>query len=229
MDYELVSFRICPFVQRARIVLLHKRVEHTVTYVDLKSPPEWFNAISPLGKVPLLRIDGDTVLFESTVINEFIDETTPPPLMPAAPLARARHRAWIAFAGEMQLNLGRLAMAPDAGTFDTALQALEGHLQRIEAELGAGPLFDGKGFSLVDATFAPFWMRLQLLERAAPLGVLEARPRCAAWSGALLALPEVSGSVDADFPARFAAHVAASGGHGATYFTPELTLDRVAS
>jgi glutathione S-transferase len=229
MHYELVSFRICPFVQRARIVLLHKRVEHTVTYIDLKSPPAWFEAISPLGKVPLLRVDGDTVLFESTVINEFIDETTPPALMPVDPLVRARHRAWIAFAGELQLELGRFAMAPDADSFAQAHAGLRDKLARIEAELGAGPYFAVDRFTLVDATFAPFWMRLQLLESAAPLGLLEATPRCAAWSDGLLALPEVSGSVDDDFPARFGAHVAASGGYGAARYAPRLRLDRAAS
>jgi len=84
MNYELVSFKICPFVQRARITLLHKRVPHTVTYIELKAPPAWFPTISPLGKVPLLRVDGGAVLFESAVINEFIDETTTPPA-PATP------------------------------------------------------------------------------------------------------------------------------------------------
>jgi len=105
VNYELVSFKICPFVQRARITLLHKRVPHTVTNIELKEPPTWFPAISPLGKVPLLRVDGGTVLFESAVINEFIDETTTPPLHPADPLARAQNRAWIAYASELQGSL----------------------------------------------------------------------------------------------------------------------------
>lgn len=227
MDYELVSFRICPYVQRARITLLHKRVPHTVTYVDLKAPPPWFTAISPLGQVPLLRVDG-TVLFESTAICEFIDETTPPPLHPADPLARARNRAWIAFAAELQGALYQLATAASEELFVTARTRLLERLERLEAELGAGPYFNGPAFSLVDATYAPLWQRLALLDQAHPLYPPTTFPRLAAWSAALLALPEVRDSVVADFPARYRDHVAASGGYAAALFTPR-PADRRAS
>jgi glutathione S-transferase len=228
MDYELVSFRICPFVQRSRITLLHKRVPHTVTYIDLKAPPDWFHAVSPLGKVPLLRVDGE-VLFESAVINEFIDETTPPPLLPAEPLARARSRAWIAFATELQGSLYRVAMAADEGDFTAARSRLLEQLGRLEEALGNGPWFNDAAFSLVDASFAPLFMRLALLEEAAPLLPDGAFAHCAAWSDALLALPAVRDSVVNDFPERYLAHVAASGGYGAARFAPSLTLDRLGS
>ena len=229
MDYELVSFPICPFGQRVRIVLLHKRVAHTVRHINPGSPPDWFGELSPLGKAPLLRVDADAVLFESAAINEFIDETSPPPLMPAEPRVRAAHRAWIAFADEAQRDLGKLAMAHDAEAHAAALQAMQGHLGRIEAALGDGPWFAGDDFSLVDASFAPIWMRLRLLEEAAPLRLLEELPRSAAWSAALLALPAVAGSVGADFPERFGARIAASGGYGAARYTAGLRRDRVAS
>ncbi len=229
MEIELVSFPICPFGQRTRIVLLHKQVPHTATYIDPGAPPAWFGDLSPLGKAPLLRVDGKAVLFESSAINEFIDETTPLPLMPVEPLHRARHRAWVAFASDMQLDLGKLAMAPDAEAFDSARQAMCGRLTRVEAELGDGPWFAGEAFSLVDASFAPLWMRLALLEGVAPLRLLEELPRCAAWSASLLALPAVTGSVDAEFPVRFGARVAASGGYGAARYAAWLTRGRAAS
>lgn len=229
MDYELVSFPICPFGQRVRIVLLHKQVAHTASYINPGSPPDWFGDLSPLGKAPLLRVDGDAVLFESAAINEFIDETSPAPLMPAEPLVRAAHRAWIAFADETQLDLGKLAMAHDAKDHAAALQAMRGHLRRIEAALGGGPWFAGNDFSLVDASFAPIWMRLRLIEEAAPLGLLEGLPRTAAWSAALLALPAVTGSVDADFPERFGARIVASGGYGAARYAERFRRDRAAS
>ena len=68
MDLELISTRRCPFVQRSIITLKHKNVPHKVTYIDVYDPPDWFKAISPLGKVPVLRVDGDTVLFESAAL-----------------------------------------------------------------------------------------------------------------------------------------------------------------
>jgi glutathione S-transferase len=94
---ELVSHALCPYVQRAVIALTEKGVPFTRTVVDLDDKPAWFTALSPLGKVPLLRVD-DAVLFESAVICDYLDETLEPRLHPIDPLERARHRAWIEFA-----------------------------------------------------------------------------------------------------------------------------------
>lgn len=97
---ELVSHHLCPYVQRAAIALTEKGIPFTRTYIDLNRKPDWFTAISPLGKVPLLRVrenDGEVVLFESAVILEYLEETLPRSLHPADPLERARHRAWIEF------------------------------------------------------------------------------------------------------------------------------------
>lgn len=229
MDYELVSFKICPFVQRSRITLLYKRIPHTVTYIDLKSPPAWFAEVSPLGKVPLLRVDDCTVLFESAVINEFIDETTSPSLHPADPLTRAHNRAWIAYASELQRSLFQVAMAATREKFDAARSRLLEQLGRLENEPGDGPYFNGAAFSLVDASFAPLFMRLALLNEARPVHAAGAFPRITAWAMQLQALPAVCNSVVKDFPELYRAHVAASAGYGAAQFAPELRLDRVGS
>ncbi|TIV94175.1 MAG: glutathione S-transferase family protein, partial [Mesorhizobium sp.] len=92
----LVSHHLCPYVQRAAIALAEKGVPLERVNVDLADKPEWFRAISPLGKVPLLRVrhgHSEEVIFESAVILEFLEETEANPLHPADPLARARHRA----------------------------------------------------------------------------------------------------------------------------------------
>jgi glutathione S-transferase len=73
---RLVSHHLCPYVQRAVIALTEKGAAHERIYVDLAAKPDWFRAASPLGKVPLLMV-GDTVLFESAVICEFLEETVP--------------------------------------------------------------------------------------------------------------------------------------------------------
>ncbi len=86
MDFELISFKLCPFVQRAAIILLFKKIPFRTSYIDLANPPDWFRAISPFGKVPVLRLDETTVLFESSVINEYLDEVTPGGLLPVDPL-----------------------------------------------------------------------------------------------------------------------------------------------
>ena len=89
MKLKLVSAVMCPYGQRAVILLREKNAAHEVTYIDLEAKPDWFLKISPRGKVPVLLAD-DVPLFESSAICEFLDETCPPPrLMPEDPVARA--------------------------------------------------------------------------------------------------------------------------------------------
>lgn len=97
---ELISFKLCPFVQRAVIVLKEKNIDFTLTYIDVYHPPEWFKAISPFGKVPLLKVN-DAVLFESAVIMEYLDEAYPPQLHPDDLIAKAQQRGWMEMSSEL--------------------------------------------------------------------------------------------------------------------------------
>ena len=102
MQLELISHALCPFVHRAAIMLREKGVAFTRRNVDLKAKPEWFLAISPRGKVPVLVADG-VALFESAAICEFLDETHPPRLIADDPFVRARQRAWVEVASDLLL------------------------------------------------------------------------------------------------------------------------------
>jgi len=107
----LVSHNLCPYVQRAAIALAEKRVAFAKVYVDLSDKPDWFRAISPLGKVPLLRVasgGGEQVIFESAVILEYLEETQANPLHPDHPLDRARHRSWIEFGSALLNGIARM-------------------------------------------------------------------------------------------------------------------------
>jgi len=99
----LISHPLCPFVQRAAIVLLEKGVAFERVNVDLSAKPDWFLALSPTGKVPVLKVPQahaeDAALFESVAICEYLNETQGgSPMYPHDALTRARHRAWIEFA-----------------------------------------------------------------------------------------------------------------------------------
>ncbi len=109
MDLELISFNVCPFVQRSVITLIHKNCDYKITFIDLSNPPDWFLEISPLGKVPVLKVDGKEVLFESAVINEFIDDVTPGTLKPSDPLTLAKNQAWIEHGGTCLADLFMIA------------------------------------------------------------------------------------------------------------------------
>ena len=95
--FMLCSFKTCPWVQRAAIVLQAKQVPYDITYIDRDKRPDWFLAVSPHSKVPVLQIDGKEALFESNAIAEYLEETAKPPLHPEDPVARARNRAWTDF------------------------------------------------------------------------------------------------------------------------------------
>ncbi|OSM04927.1 glutathione S-transferase family protein [Magnetofaba australis] len=201
MDLELVSFKICPYVQRSIITLKQKDAPFKLTHLKMGDKPEWFQKISPLGQVPVLVVDGQTPLFESSVINEFVDEATPGALHPEDVIERARHRAWIAFCNDCMGDFSQMSMAPSQEGFESARDSLLKKLARLEDAVSDGPLFAGQAFSLVDSSYAPMFMRLTLLEGwIADFSPFANLPKTAAWRDALLALPAVTESVVAEFP-----------------------------
>lgn len=194
MDLELVSFKLCPFVQRSKITLLRKGVEHRTTYIDLADPPAWFKKRSPLGLVPVLTVGG-TTLFESAVINEYLDEVTGGDLMPADPLAKAQARAWVEYASACNMDFARMTWSTTQEEADGHRDALRAKLARLEQTLGDGPWFLGDAFSLVDTSFAPVLMRAAYMDETRGAVGLEAFPKLAAWANRLTALPEVQQSL----------------------------------
>src|SRR5260370_16972647 len=81
---RLISHKLCPYVQRAVIALTEKGASFERIDIDLANKPGWFLAISPLGRTPVLQV-GDVPIFESAVILQYLEETEPNPLHPAAP------------------------------------------------------------------------------------------------------------------------------------------------
>jgi len=212
MEFELVSFKVCPFVQRSVITLLYKHAPFRISYIDLADPPAWFLELSPSGKVPLLRVDDQAVLFESAVINEYIDEVTPGSLHPADPLRRAKNRAWIEFGASLLMDHFMMATADSEAKYQACHQALLNKLTRVEAEVGEGPYFNGADFSLIDAAYAPLFMRLDLLNPHLALYTAADYPKIAAWSQALAQMDAVKSSVVDGFDALYLGHIRAKGG-----------------
>lgn len=199
-DLVLVSHHLCPYVQRAVISLTEKKVAFRRVDVDLANKPEWFKALSPLGKTPVLRV-GETAIFESSVILEYLEETQPAPLHPADATRRAEHRSWIEFGSTVLNDIGGLYNAADGDRFAAKVSALEEKFARLEARV-AGPWFDGETFSLVDAAFGPVLRYFDVFDEIGDFGVLAAKPKVAAWRGALAARPSVAAAVDANYNAK---------------------------
>lgn len=207
---RLISHAICPYVQRAVIALLEKNAPFERTDIDLANRPDWFKRLSPLGKVPLLEVDGE-VIFESAVICEYLDETIAPRLHPEDALQRARHRAWIEFGSTILVDLWQLNGAPDAQSLEAKTQDLRSKFGVVEQALGDGPYFAGEHFSLVDAAFAPALRFFDLYDQIADFGVFADAPKVRAWREALAARPSVKNAVAANYPERLEAAIEARG------------------
>ena len=176
---------------RIRIALNLKGIDYDMLFVDSDDPPDWFREISPLGKVPALRVDGNTVIFESAVINEYLDDITPGQLHPEDPLQRALNRSWIEFGGICCGLSFQLMVAPDREAYDAIVAELQVNLGRVEAALGSGPFFNGDDFALIDAAYAPIFIRLDVLHDLIGLDLTSDLPKLDAWAKHLLAMPSV--------------------------------------
>jgi len=204
--YLLVSFKTCPWVQRAAIVLREKNIEFEFRHIEPDNRPDWFLAISPHEKVPVLRIDDSVSLFESNAINEYLDETIAPRLHPEDPVARAINRAWTDYVPTFASNVTGCAYAKTEADYQTAIGKIPDTFDRIEKALekqGSGPFFNGARYSLVDSAYAPFLQRYVFLDRIRKLGVIEKFPRVKAWCDALMARPSTHSFPPAEFEAMY--------------------------
>lgn len=194
MQLELISFKLCPFVQRAIIVLNTQNIDFKTTYINPMDPPDWFLAISPTGQVPLLMAD-DEIVFESNVISEFINDISPSDLHPSKPLQKAKNRSWIAFSSLMFDDLFAI-ITSDESKFNHAKTSLFAKLNKVEAVKTEAHFFNGNAFNIIDAAFAPIFMRLAWINsftnNALPLSEL---PKLNRWADAILAVEAVKTSV----------------------------------
>lgn len=214
-DFELISNILCPYTQRAAIQLAEKGLKARRTYIDLANKPDWFAQLSPLGKVPVLRM-GDTAVFETAVICEYIEEATVDraPMWPAHALDRARHRAWAEFASAVIADVFGFYMAPDEVAFERKRSELAGRFARLESQLaGAGPYFDGERFGLVDAAFAPVFRLLDTFDQLADFRLLHGLPATAAYRLNLALRPSVRAAVVPDYGQIFLRYLAGRGSH----------------
>jgi glutathione S-transferase len=205
--YTLCSFKTCPWVQRAAIVLQAKRVPYDITYIDRDKRPDWFLAVSPHSKVPVLLVDGKEALFESNAIAEYLDETAAPRLHPEDPLLRARNRAWTDYVPTFASAISNTAYSDTEEEFVARAAKIAEPFNKLNETLAKrgndGPYFNGPTFSLVDAAYAPFLQRYTFMDRLRRLGIIEKFPHLAAWRDALVAAPAVKASTVPDIEAAW--------------------------
>jgi len=147
-------------------------------------------------------VDGE-ILFESAVINEYLDEITGGELQPKDSLERARNRAWIEVSSNMLGNRYMMKTSTDKDNYEKYRDLLLSQFHRLEKRLGAGPWFNGVKFSLADTAFAPLFVHDAVANYQFTLIDATTMPKLDAWSKRLLALPAVKNSVVAEFETLF--------------------------
>ncbi len=208
--YMLVSFETCPWVQRAAIVLREKDIPFEFRHIEADNRPDWFLAISPHKKVPVLRIDDKVSLFESNAIAEYLDETIAPRLHPEDPIERAINRAWTDYVPTFADAVTATGYADSEATYLKAAEKIPVVMERLEKALerqGKTPFFNGAHYSLVDAAYAPFLQRYLFLDRVKKLGHIEKFPRLKAWADALMKRPSTHSFPPEKFEAMYRANL----------------------
>ena len=198
----LVSHALCPYVQRAAIVLAEKDVAFERRWVDLAAKPAWFLALSPLGKTPVLLVDAEPV-FESAVICEYLDETLAPRLHPADALQRARERGWMEFGSNVLNTIWGFYTAADEEALEGRRAALRAQFEQVEAALDeSGPWFAGERFGMVDAVFAPVFRYFEVFEALGVPSLFDGLSKVRRWRAALADRPSVQAAVPGDYAER---------------------------
>ena len=199
-NLTLISHHLCPYVQRAVIVLSEKNIPHERRYIELADKPDWFRNISPLGRVPILRAD-DAVLFESQVIAEYLDEITDGSLHPVDALEKARHRAWIEYGSETLGAIAGFYSAKDASSFQDKRRVLAASFQRIEAEITA-PFFAGDNFHMIDGVWGTIFRYLDVFDQIGAFGLIGDQPKLMQWRHNIMMRPSVIDAVPTGYPDR---------------------------
>ncbi|MBD2515247.1 glutathione S-transferase family protein [Nostoc sp. FACHB-973] len=197
--FKLISHELCPYVQRAVIVMLEKNIPHEREYIDLANRPPWFLEISPLGKVPALLVDNE-VLFESAVICDYLDEITPGSLYPDNPLTKAKYRSWIEFGSSILNSIAGFYSAKEKSLFEAKTQELIQKFQTLEGQLQEGSFFGGDNFSLVDAVYGPIFRYFAVFEQYKDWDFFSQTPKVRIWQNNLLKHPSVMNAVLPNYP-----------------------------
>ena len=157
----LYSTITCPYSHRCRIVLHEKDMDFEVIDVDPNNKPEDLAIMSPYGKAPVL-VERDLVLYESNIINEYIDDRFPhPQLMPADPVMRARARLLLyRFEQELFCYIDAIE-SPDIKVAEKARTAIAENLTLIAPIFEKQKFMLGDEFSMLDVAIAPLLWRLE--------------------------------------------------------------------
>ena len=179
---KVVSFKICPFVQRVTALLEAKAIAYEIEFISLSDKPRWFLEVSPNGQVPVLLTDSGRALFESDAIVEFLEEAYPPLRPGVSPEDRAIDRAWSYLASKNYLVQCGAQRSPDAETFKERSDKIGVAFDRVEKQLADGSsYFGGEELGMVDIAWLTMLHRAQIIEERTGYDFVGDRPKLKNW------------------------------------------------
>ncbi|CAD8089779.1 unnamed protein product [Paramecium primaurelia] len=193
MSLTLVSFNICPYVLRVVAALNHLKIPYEIKYIDLENKPDWFVKASPLEKVPILFV-GETVLFESLVILDYVNTLAPQSLLPNDNLQKALNRARAEFSGEIIGTFWSVFSAKTEESFKNSLADLKWYFEKLEGWLQQSKFIYSNELTLADFAYAPIFTLFDALKPLLKFNLYEGFPRLQEYSQSILSLPGVQSS-----------------------------------
>ncbi|MEM7025862.1 MAG: glutathione S-transferase family protein [Pseudomonadota bacterium] len=202
---KIVSFKICPFVQRVTALLEAKGIDYELEFISLSDKPQWFLDLSPNGQVPVLITDSGKALFESDAIVEYLEEAFPALQPELSPEDRATHRAWSYLAAKNYLVQCSAQRSPSEDVLQERSEKLGKAFDKIEQQLGSTPFFGGEEIGMVDIAWLTLLHRAAIIERRTSHDFIGDRPKLKAWQQRLMQTGLAERSVAPDFEDAFAA------------------------
>lgn len=200
---KVISFKICPFVQRVTALLEAKNMPYEIDFISLKDKPQWFLDISPTGQVPVVVTKGGTPLFESDAIIEYIDEISAPLEANLTPEAKALNRAWSYQASKHYLVQCSAMRSPDEQTLTERSNNLGKAFAKAEKQLSGSTYFGGDTIGNVDIAWLVLLHRTEIIHKETGYDFLAGYPKVQAWREALMKTGLAEKSVTEDFEQSF--------------------------
>jgi glutathione S-transferase len=200
---KIVSYAICPYVQRVTALLEAKKISYEIEFISLGDKPQWFLDISPNGQVPILITDDGETIFESDAIVEYLEEITPPLVDDVSPVQRANDRAWSYQASKHYIPQCSAMQSPDKNELSVRSTPLNQSFTKAEKKLGAGPFFNGTIMGNVDIAWLPLLHRAQIIKDQSGYDFLANFPKMQKWQDAVMKTGISEKSVSEEFEDRF--------------------------
>ncbi|OUR95693.1 hypothetical protein A9Q84_14425 [Halobacteriovorax marinus] len=191
-QFQIVGHKLCPYVQRVVILAMEKEIPFSRVDIELHDKPPWLLKLSPAGKVPILIVDDEKVLFESNVICEYLDIMSndsndsidsKPSLHPKGTFAKARLLAWGEFGTDILNSIAKIIYQDlTRESFEETIIAIRNRLKIVEQEHSGAKYFAGESFHLIDIIYATLFRYFEVLELVTKENILADLPRLSRWS-----------------------------------------------